>query len=332
MPLSSLRSGRFDSRLASIRAINHLTRPRWEEYASAYEASPSEEIHALVSGYSRVDRESKILVMLQTYVDDSASEQDDKILLLAGYVQEAKTWSAFSDDWRKVLESIPSIKYFHMVEAENLRDEFRGWTPTNRDLKIDALADIIVKYQPWSIECSVSRANYQRIIEPVAPYNLRYPYFPCFYGIVLHLAQWHAARKQNDPSLDMPPVDFIFDEQGAIGVESVLWYQFIKSIQTPIIQSYLGGTPVFKDDKKILPLQAADLLAWHLRRRKEKRNQNEVRPIMEKLIPLRHAEVNIGRELLNQMAQEMSQVPNVEMTRGKKNSVRQALKQLFTGK
>jgi hypothetical protein len=146
---------------------------------------------------------------------------------------------------------------------------------------------------------------------PIIPYEVRTPYFTCFYSVILNLTKWHASM-----GLTLP-IDFVFDEQGVIGAEAVSWYEAIKSFQPPDIARLLGADPVFRDDKKILPLQAADLLAWHLRRKRETRNRSEQRPVLSKLLPLLHAEIEITPEVLRVIAQQLSKVPNIELTRAK---------------
>jgi hypothetical protein len=253
--------------------------------------------------------------MLTAYFDDSGSERGERMLILAGYVHSAQTWLAFNDDWQTVLETAPAIKYLHMVEAENLRDEFKGWVREEMEEKVSALADVIVKHEPWSIECQVSHQDFSDIVQPVVPYELRTPYFACFYGVICNLVKWHASM-----GLTLP-IDFVFDEQGAIGAQAVLWYETIKSMQPAGLASLFGSTPVFRDDKKILPLQAADLLAWHLRRTREVRYRDESRPVVNKLLPLLHSKVAITKGILRTLAEQMSKVPNIELTRRKpKNS------------
>ena len=61
-------------------------------------------------------------------------------------------------------------------------------------------------------------------------------------------------------------VDWIFDEQGKIGCEAVGWYYWIKERAKPNLKRRLGSTPIFRDDEKVLPLKAADLFAWQIRR------------------------------------------------------------------
>jgi Protein of unknown function (DUF3800) len=260
---------------------------------------------------------------LTAYFDDSASEEKSKILVLAGYVHSTETWVRFSDDWLAILSAAPTIQYFKMREAENLSGEFLGWDAAARDAKVLAFADLIEKHKPWSIACFISRADHQDIIRPIIPYDLRHPYVDAFYAIIIKLAQWHRHDGRT------APVDLVFDEQGEMGRNAAMWYEHIKSMQPPEIQAMLGDIPEFRDDKQTPPIQAADLLAWHLRRSKEDRNRNEHRPIMDKLIPVAHAEAVLDEEYLRKNAREMSQVPHVGLTNQKKDSVKHILRELL---
>ncbi|HWF91953.1 MAG TPA: DUF3800 domain-containing protein [Terriglobales bacterium] len=253
------------------------------------------------------------------YIDDSASSEDDEIFLLAGYAQTAPAWAAFSDVWAKTLRQAPSINYCHMTEAEGLKGQFLGWGKTQRDRKLAELANVIVKHDPWSIECFVSRQKYQEIIEPVIAYDLRGPYFSCFYGTIVSLARYHA---QTGITL---PTDFVFDEQGKVGAEAVLWYEAIKERQKPEIKALMGSTPIFRDDEKVLPLQAADMIAWHLRRRRESRNRAENREVMEILSSLIRVEVEISETALRQQAEQMASISSLPLVRGKRGSIKRQM-------
>ena len=260
--------------------------------------------------------------MLTAFVDDSASEDTDKLLVLAGYVHNATSWEAFSDDWQKAIDETPRVAYFKMREAESLRGEFLGWEPIARNAKIHALADVIDKHKPWSIESYMSKAQHDSIVGHIVPYDIRHPYLDLFYALILKVAQWHHGLGLR------VPVDFVFDEQGQIGADAVMWYEHIKSRQPPEIQALLGSTPVFRDDRKVLPLQAADLLAWHLRRGKEERNKGEYRPVVERLFPLVHARVELGDEYLEKIAREMSEVsPHIKTLNAKNGSVMPLLRE-----
>src|SRR4051794_29919926 len=85
------------------------------------------------------------MVMLQAFVDDSASETGDRRLFLAGYLHNAEAWAMLSDAWERELKKPPSIAYFKMQEAESLdkKGQFAGWSAAERDNKVFALAHII---------------------------------------------------------------------------------------------------------------------------------------------------------------------------------------------
>jgi hypothetical protein len=53
----------------------------------------------------------------------------------------------------------------------------------------------------------------------------------------------------------------VVDEHGAIGKTAA---NVFATIRHPEIRQALGGIPTFGNDRKVLPLQAADLYAWHL--------------------------------------------------------------------
>jgi len=199
--------------------------------------------------------------MLQAYVDDSASDEGDRRFFLAGYVNTADKWIRFSEAWQEELDQPPAIGYLKMSEANNLGGEFRGWEHEVRDEKLRGLARVIRHFGPHSIHSSVSRTEFKSIVSPVAPYGFNRPYFYCFQAIIVPLA-----NRMREEGLSGVPVDFIFDEQGGIGDEARFFYRIIRDGQPAAIRSILSRDPIFRDDKLVLPLQAADMLAWHVRR------------------------------------------------------------------
>lgn len=60
-------------------------------------------------------------------------------------------------------------------------------------------------------------------------------------------------------------VDFIFDDQAEKGIILQAWDSYITHRPDSIRHLY-GATPRFEDDKKFLPLQAADFWAWWVRK------------------------------------------------------------------
>lgn len=261
----------------------------------------------MVCGYGAQHRSAKVMVMLKAYFDDSSGDEGSKICILAGVVQRYTVWADFSFAWEAELVRHPSIKYFHMREARSLTGEFAGWKRVTADAKTKRLAAVAASYSPWTIAAWISRKEHDAILKPIAPFMLRHSYFSLFYAVILNLVLWNYHRGVN------LPIDFVFDQQGPVGAEAALLYEYIKSIQKPEIAALLGSSPEFKDDKMVLPLQAADMLAWHVRRRKDRPTEDESQWPTAPVAGLLHADVHITKESLMTMASEMAQVPGIDL-------------------
>lgn len=145
----------------------------------------------------------------------------------------------FSDDWDNVLHESPSIEYFHVTEAESLKEQFAEWTEEQRDAKVLALAKVIGRHPLYSFDCRMDQASFEEILLPVSPYDLRSPYFMLFQSVM-------GIVVRHMESLGITtPVDFIFDNQGRVGTEALLWYGPFKAMQPPSWRRLLGAPQSF---------------------------------------------------------------------------------------
>jgi hypothetical protein len=202
------------------------------------------------------------LASLQAFIDDSASDSGDRRLYLAGYLNRADRWAHFSVAWREELKAAPSIDYFKMSEANAFDGQFAGWTTSARDEKLRGLIRVINHFEPMSFEFSVSREEYYRDVKPVAPRGIGNPHFACCLQVVFGLAQYADSEKVT------VPIDFIFDQQTGVSDDLALFLDYMKR-NLPKSARKLIASVAFEDDKQFLPIQAADMLAWHLRREHE---------------------------------------------------------------
>jgi hypothetical protein len=286
---------------------------------------PSDYIRAMVCGYPKKIRLAKSLVMLVAYFDESVSEIGTKGYVLAGYVQSVEVWEKFSDEWATVLEATPTLKSFHMSEAWSalrttgaLRDtnSFFGWEKEQVQTKLDALTSIIRKYRPWSIECRFSSSDFKAHIEKVAPYDLKSPWLWCYFGIIQKLAELHLTMGLSDK------VEFVFDKKDEEVKTALFFYQGFTDFQTPAQRAMLCGSPQFKNDEDIVPLQAADILVWALRRDGADASVVEDLPTKwSDLVPrgLHHAH-RFTKENFVAIAEQFSQLEGIETTYPKGSS------------
>jgi hypothetical protein len=220
----------------------------------------AQKIHSLVAGYSRSSWETRLMVMLNGFIDDSGNG-DPTVFVLAGYVSTPAKWMAFQDEWADALRLSPSIEYFKAKEAAPCYGQFERWKYEDRNERLDLLCSIIRNHTISAIACVVPMADYNRIFKSKISRTVDTPYFLAFYGVMTLFF-----RLQFN-SGDDRPTDFVFDEQGKqIGNALSAWKYFIEGM-SPEAMKYIGNPPISRDDKEVLPLQAADLLAWTVRRK-----------------------------------------------------------------
>lgn len=252
------------------------------------------------------------MVVLQAIVDDSASDTGDRRLFLAGYLARADVWAAFSDLWSQALAAPPAIKYLKMREAQNLSGEFRGWTQEARDLKIARLIRVINNFEPMSFEFSVSREQFDRLVKPASPHGLGSAHFSCTFGIVSAVSRFVAEAPET------APIDFIFDEQSGVSEDITLLFSYMKESLPKSARQLITGTPIFRDDKAFLPIQAADMLVWHLRREHERFGERGKLDGANLLRSREHLCSELPEQILLRWADHYKKMPGAEDLRGKK--------------
>lgn len=224
-------------------------------------------ILALVSGLSPREREARQIMILQPFADDSGSDPQSHTFVLGGLVATPEEWVSFTADWETALDGPIKIDYFKMSEAMAFEGQFekhKGWSETSRNKKIGELVEIITGHLRYGARVSMRHADFRKYIQgiPLPSRNLTtdLPYMFLFTQFVLMLCE-HARRHNADCTFD-----FVFDTQTGLDVEAVIWWPYLKAFAAQQgVGHYMDAAPRFCDEKKMLPLQAADLFAWEHR-------------------------------------------------------------------
>jgi hypothetical protein len=188
--------------------------------------------------------------------------------VVAGYLTDATIWKQVSDAWRLVLDGPPKIEYFRMREYVNLCNgkheeagQFRGMSRVDADDKFDALVSILEAFgkdlgciestTTWDMFNYATTEEWRKIFK--SPYSL------CLIGIL------KGCRDLMDRIGGFAPVDFTFDEQSGL---DLLFHELWKPLKATVSPEYtkLMYKIGFADDRQLIPIQCADLLAWHVRR------------------------------------------------------------------
>ena len=211
----------------------------------------------IIVGLSRRLYSKNDVIMLKAFIDDSGTGGDSEWVVLAGYIATVEDWLAFDDEWQEVLDQEPALKYFKSTEAESLKGQFSGFSKDQRNERIDKFISVIQKRARQAIEVRVRLSYYNSIVRGNLPKVLDDPYYFLFTGFIF------AATGMERVFGEGQPVECVFDSSERFGKPST---EFFKSMRTQYGDVIANANVAYRDDKEFLPLQAADLLAWQVRR------------------------------------------------------------------
>ncbi len=204
---------------------------------------------------------------LQAFVDDSR-EFGAPGFVLGGYIASVEDWERFSIEWQRVLDMPMRIEYFNMNEAYRIDGQFRHWSEPRRDERLSLFYDVIERHIPAAISCVIPIETLKSVVRsfdfPSLKGNrklLENPYYLALPSLITLTAKYQDKMQLNEK------IDFIFDEQVMEEDKIHQSWSFFKKNFPPALLHNLSGHPIFRNDKELKPLQAADLWAWVTRKR-----------------------------------------------------------------
>jgi hypothetical protein len=218
---------------------------------------------------------------LRFYGDESGSHGKGTYVI-AGYMATAYNWEQFKVDWEAALAESPSIPYFHRGPNHHGDKPFDGWDEQTREAKLYRMIRVFEKFPGRIVELSstIAWGDYEAVKTAPLGEVLSNPYYCCLHGVVSLALQW---VKDKGEGAD---IDFIFDYQFQHQAEAVKQFTHIRQrfSDVPEVSTRMSGI-CFMDDERVAGLQAADLIAWQLRRDlvKPKEDGGKSRPELEKL-------------------------------------------------
>lgn len=216
-----------------------------------------------LSGLPEAKRKRRLLMPIQVYVDDSGGKGHTKHLVLAGLAADAEHWAAFSDEWAECLNTEPKVEVFKMQQAATLNRQFRFWSEEDRDNKLIALAGIINRYARQVIYAGIDLEAHAETWGKYLPKPHKDPFFYAFLSVILGF-NFHLYDKGL-----REPYEIIFDEQAIFGPRFKKYYPAIRAsmkLKHPKEYEIMPVEPMFRKDDDFLPIQAADLYAWCIRK------------------------------------------------------------------
>src|ERR1035438_8228002 len=119
------------------------------------------------------------VAMLKAYMDESGVHDDSPVLTVAAYVGRPRAWESWAKKWR--IAKRP-IKVFHAVDAANLKGEFKGWLPTDRDDVVKRLLPVISEAEIAGVVIGIQMEEFRKAMAPHPSLSTLFasPYAACF--------------------------------------------------------------------------------------------------------------------------------------------------------
>lgn len=196
---------------------------------------------------------------LRFYIDDSG-KNDPPVFVLGGVTLDVDRVGVFEDAWRNALARPPAIPFFKMKDANQRRGAFKGLSVTDRNAKVRMLGETVREHAVAAVSVVVKHDDYNAVF---AGRMMRWMDRP--YQMMFHLTIANAYKFCLDAGAEIK-ADFVFDRQ--LEHEKALHESFPTLAEglDPVIAAFLIGEPRHADDLNEVALQAADMVAWHVRR------------------------------------------------------------------
>lgn len=194
---------------------------------------------------------SRDLGMYGVYFDESRTHADAPYICVAGCLASVDRWERFNVEWAGMLAK-HGLTHYHAASCEHQRDEFKGWKKEDCNALHKANVEIIARHVQHIVCSAVVRQAYDGLPRFLNDAWAPYPF--CAHNALGMLAA-HMKRKRKG---DLAAAVF---EDGARGKGIVLsTYDFQKKYSIPGLG--MIASIAFGDKKLVLPLQAADVVAY----------------------------------------------------------------------
>lgn len=238
-------------------------------------------VWAQVVGLPEDSAGKRLLMVWQAYVDESI---DKDLIVLAGYIASAESWVRFSSAWEGLLKPFGVLgsdgRYRFKMSEMALNSERLSRVQTF----YRAIEDISPLAISMTMQVGALEAARKRVLRihrnPLQISGVEGPivdneYIFAFMRLVESFYEVRDHQEIIDLFDKKTKIDFIFDDRGEKRAILSSWDLFLSSVTD---RDKYGATPRFENDDEFLPLQAADLLAWWVRK-------HELNPDNAKIFP-----------------------------------------------
>jgi hypothetical protein len=176
---------------------------------------------------------------------------------MAGYLSDERKWCRYEREWRHVLQEY-RIGSLHMKKFAHSQGEFAGWPESKRVALLQQLIAIIKSRVLYRVGAVVPCADYDQTVGAADPGDdRRSPFWLCFLSCFSAIMAYCRKEQIGDD------IAVVLDQNNESNAHALGFYSSFKELPDIPNRDQLVSLS-FADDKKINPLQAADLLAYEL--------------------------------------------------------------------
>jgi hypothetical protein len=210
------------------------------------------------------------MALLRGYFDDSKGDGEDAYLTIAGYLAPLHVWNSFWSAWQQALD-VAGMPYLHLKEFGSPNGIYAKWyNGSNEPEKIaffQSLIKVINDAKLLPISETVRVAD-------VTKFNKNFSVCVDSYSLTLYLCLIELSLMYPNDALEI-----IMDRVPRGQAKIDLARQHVKSDRYyPSANGIVNGwniTPLSKQltFRNVLPLQAADFIAWEARKSATRRDE-----------------------------------------------------------
>lgn len=200
--------------------------------------------------------------MLQAAFDESETQHGElrgRLFVLAGYVATVDRWQAFTGEWSEALRRFTNGEPFSMAEANRL------WNAERLEEQVGYLQGLINNHAEFGFGVICDPAMLDEYLHDTPFHKVGKPHFFCVHHIVtrlLMIAEERIAGRK---------IDFIFDRGRTQLKEIASYWDELMEGAPPRVRELVPNEPSIRSNRDFVPIQAADMAAWWMRRIMEDR-------------------------------------------------------------
>lgn len=195
--------------------------------------------------------------MLKAYLDETGHSKDERQRFngMAGLLAPSANWKRLESKWVKTLKDF-HLPYFHMKDFANRKRQYEGWSEIKRRNLYGRLLTHIGAAHPFPIGSILAMSDYSDLTDTQRsmfgdPYHI---------GFLSTLVQLTAIATETNIQAGTK-IAPIFSEQVEFRRDALRYFSLLCRHEE--VGRWVDS-PVFQDMREIMPLQAADIIAYEL--------------------------------------------------------------------